>query len=119
MEDLIRRSDAVAILEDLQKDHLQFCLIPFRQAIERVQAIPSADSTGDLDNAIYEYVKEGLMDNPYDRPQGEWIAKTESYHSLWVCSECGSWALLEYNEQMCLSNFCPNCGAYMKGADDE
>ena len=61
MEDLIRRSDAVAILEDLQKDHLQFCLIPFRQAIERVQAIPSAESTGDLDNAIYEYVKEGLM----------------------------------------------------------
>ena len=43
MEDLIRRSDAMAILEDLQKDHLQFCLIPFRQAIERVQALPSAD----------------------------------------------------------------------------
>lgn len=53
-----------------------------------------------------------------DRPQGKWIAKTENYHSHWVCSECGSWALLEYNEQMCLSNFCPNCGAQMKGADD-
>lgn len=53
-----------------------------------------------------------------DRQQGEWIAKTENYHSHWVCSECGSWALLEYNEQMCLSNFCPNCGARMKGADD-
>ena len=75
MEDLIRRSDAVAILEDLQKDHLQFCLIPFRQAIERVQAIPSAESTGDLDNAIYEYVKEGLMDNPYGRPQGDTVSR--------------------------------------------
>ena len=40
-------------------------------------------------------------------------------HSHWVCSECGAWALLDYNEQMCLSNFCPNCGADMKGADDE
>lgn len=43
MEDLIRRSDAIAILKDLQSKHLQFCLIPFRQAIERVQALPSTD----------------------------------------------------------------------------
>lgn len=54
-----------------------------------------------------------------DRPQGEWIAKTEKYLSYWACSECEAWALLDYNEQMCLSNFCPNCGARMKGADDE
>ena len=51
--------------------------------------------------------------------QGEWIAKTENYHSHWECSECGGWALLEYNEQMCLSKYCPDCGARMKGADDE
>ena len=51
--------------------------------------------------------------------RGEWIAKTENYHSHWVCSECGGWALLEYNEQMCLSNFCPNCGADMRGKDDD
>lgn len=39
----IDREDTIKILKDLQKDHLQFCLIPFRQAIERVQALPSAD----------------------------------------------------------------------------
>ena len=50
---------------------------------------------------------------------GEWIAKTENYHSHWVCSKCGAWALLEYNEQMCLSNFCPNCGADMREREDE
>ena len=76
MEDLIRRSDAIAILEDLQSKHLQFCLVPFRIAIEKVQAIPSAESTGDLDNAIYEYVKEGLMANPYNGTQ-EWIPCSE------------------------------------------
>ena len=54
-----------------------------------------------------------------DRPHGEWIAKTENYHSYWACSECGAGALLEYNEQMCLSHYCPNCGAKMKGADNE
>ena len=76
MEDLIRRSDAIAILEDLQSKHLQFCLMPFRIAIEKVQALPSAESTGDLDNAIYEYVKEGLMANPYNKSQ-EWISCSE------------------------------------------
>ena len=83
MEDLIRRSDAIAILKDLQSKHLQFCLVPFRIAIEKVQAIPSAESTGDLDNAICEYVKEGLMANPYDRPQDrEQFGKTEQLRHL-------------------------------------
>ena len=48
-----------------------------------------------------------------DRPKGKWIAKTVNSHSYWICSECGSWALLDYHEQMCLSDFCPNCGAKM------
>ena len=132
MEDLIRRSDAVAILEDLQKDHLQFCLIPFRQAIERVQAIPSAESTGDLDNAIYEYVKEGLMDNPYDRPQGEWIdaeipLECGGSMPIQVCNLCKTFYPLAYTGGG--HRFCPNCGARMfakdtnvpnkKGADDD
>ena len=60
-----------------------------------------------------------LMGMIADRPQGGGIAKTENYHSHWVCSECGAWALLDFNEQMFLSNFCPDCGAKMKGADDE
>ena len=54
-----------------------------------------------------------------ERKRGEWIAKTENCHSHWVCSECGAWALLEYNEQMYLSNFCPNCGADMRGEEYE
>ena len=138
MEDLIRRSDAVAILEDLQKDHLQFCLIPFRQAIERVQAIPSAESTGDLDNAIYEYVQDGLMSNPYDRPQGEWIEEEYKgriygiYRCQYKCFHCG-YVPMHRVEPIIPTNrtlrFCPNCGARMfakdtnvpnkKGADDE
>ena len=122
MEDLIRRSDAVAILEDLQKDHLQFCLIPFRQAIERVQAIPSAESTGDLDNAIYEYVKEGLMDNPYDRPQGEWIdaeipIECGGSMPIQVCNLCKTFYPLAYTGGG--HRFCPNCGADMREREGE
>ena len=48
-----------------------------------------------------------------DRPQGQWI---EMYRNgfgniICMCSKC--------NFHTTKSNFCPNCGARMKGADDE
>ena len=45
-----------------------------------------------------------------DRPQGEWIWD-EQILGL-VCSECKELGVDR-------SNFCPNCGCRMKGADDE
>ena len=47
--------------------------------------------------------------------EGEWIAKTESNHSHWICNKCGKEALLEHSGQMCLSRYCPDCGVKMKG----
>jgi len=51
-----------------------------------------------------------------DRPQGEWIDRGMRVPSSWIkkCSLCGyetdTW-------RWC--NYCPSCGARMKGADDE
>ena len=51
----------------------------------------------------------------YGRPQGEWV---EGYHDGFTthdCSICGfskEGTHLQYN-------FCPNCGAYMKGEPNE
>lgn len=43
-----------------------------------------------------------------DRPQGEWIKDDD-----WCkCSVCGN----TFDE---LTDFCPSCGARMKGVDDE
>ena len=109
MSDLIRREDAIAILEDLQSKHLQFCLVPFRIAIEKVQAIPSAD-----------------------RPQGEWVDAEIPLESgdtmpIQVCNLCKTFYPLAYTGGG--HRFCPNCGARMfakdtnvpnkEGADDE
>ena len=44
-------------------------------------------------------------------PQGEWI-DVNGDGSLWRCDQCKDTAC-------CKGNFCPNCGARMKGADDE
>ena len=47
-----------------------------------------------------------------DRPSGEW----EEYEiGSFRCSNCGCKAIWKIFED----NYCPNCGARMKGADDE
>ena len=56
-----------------------------------------------------------------EQKMGKWIRdkKTEKeeqliFHKIWTCSKCG--------EQQCRpkpSNFCPNCGADMRGEKDE
>lgn len=51
------------------------------------------------------------------RPQGEWIEQTEyNGDTYYDCSVCGnSWTTIDgtpWNNGM---NFCPNCGAKMKG----
>ena len=58
--------------------------------------------------------KQIIINAPFmsDRPQGEWIA-TRSQCG-WKCSLCGT----EYR-MLKKGNFCSNCGARMKGADDE
>ena len=51
-----------------------------------------------------------------DRPPGEWIYIDEPIignpYGRYRCSECNL-------EEPFESNYCPNCGARMKGADDE
>ena len=51
-----------------------------------------------------------------DRPQGEWIYIDEPIignpYGRYKCSECNF-------EEPFESDFCPNCGARMKGVDDE
>lgn len=48
-----------------------------------------------------------------EREIGEWQYTDDMYETL-ICSVCG------YDtEDYVKHNFCPNCGAYMKGADNE
>ena len=67
-------------------------------------------------DALRDTLKE-LPSAQQGQKKGEWIRdkKTEKeeqlmFHKVWTCSECG--------EQQCRpkpSNFCPNCGADMRG----
>ena len=74
------------------------------------------------DEAI-ELVKE--IDKP-ERKRGRWIEKSKWQSGRWIkwfeCSICGE---KDYNAEMYedmpftgLSNFCPNCGADMRGESE-
>ena len=112
-DDLIKREDAINVIWEYDVNPSADGMIFEAQShIDRdIRLIPSAD-----------------------RPQGEWIA-VDSYSAFggseeqWnahgnpiayhYCSNCKSQTRVdEFGEEM-LTDFCPNCGARMKGEDDE
>ena len=120
MSDLIRREDAIGACA-----YETFECYEARKAIRN---LPSADRPQKViaqitfdEEKLREIVKEAVerFKEEYeitDRPRGEWIDRGMRVPSSWVkkCSLCGyetdTW-------RWC--NFCPHCGARMKGADDE
>ena len=69
-------------------------------------------------NVAKDDAREILSDVPtidaVERKRGEW-QKLPKYEYIMCCSECG-WVhdVLHYGDK-----YCPNCGARMKGADDD
>lgn len=64
-----------------------------------------------------EEMVEKMRNAPSVIPQqkeGEWYRQTTDHFDYWECSECGMGVGLDD-----IKNYCPNCGAKMKGADDE
>ena len=127
MDDLIRRSDAIKAVEERS-----FAVRDSYTVKAILRNVPSADSevVGKLKAAIEseEFCKNcptaerisgenllGAMALGFsygintDRPQGEWKINNNGWA---YCSKCGRFGLESYD-------FCPSCGARMKGADDE
>lgn len=99
IKDTIYREDAIKAVKNVSENytkegdrewhpHVDFII----QALVEVPSIPSED-----------------------RPQGEWIVHSNG--KMCDCSVCNESydRTFEYVDEW---NFCPNCGARMKGADD-
>lgn len=69
-------------------------------------------------NGIDKDMREALdmaIEALSDKPKGEWIDSRDTdtpWNDGFKCSACKSNSLIRYN-------FCPNCGARMKGGDTE
>ena len=90
MSDLISRQDVYCILEKMMVDRpLDSDRWVIRDIDKEIKSLQSVD-----------------------RPMGEWLAR-DCVFGVVYCSECG------YELKQNDTHFCPNCGARMKGADDE
>lgn len=89
-EDLIKRSDAIKVVR-----HISMGLVDADTRQKLIEALPSAD-----------------------RPQGEW---KDVPPNAWECNGIVQWRECSVCKcrSMFISNYCPHCGAKMKGADDE
>jgi hypothetical protein len=98
------------------------------------EAVPTHGRLIDADALIDKLPKEYLgstihlliNDAPTaqaDRPHGEWYQikdhKIMGEGYLWHCSICDYKVYQDSSKDYPTENFCPNCGAKMKGADDE
>ena len=72
--------------------------------------------------------QRGYEKGKADRPQGEWLPFEFGDERWHKCSCCGTAdKYVEYvprpngtvGKLVSIRNFCPNCGARMKGADDD
>ena len=103
-KDTIYRQDAIKALDNAWINGTS--LLDANEAIKQLSDLPSAD-----------------------RPQGEWIYCEEDdshlpedgRYGIFKCSNCGSkqsFPISEGSGRVYGDNYCPSCGARMKGADE-
>ena len=117
--DLISRADALEQMAQAECGlHYEDCEADkcYCSYIQRILDLPTADRPQVNSNSAEEQIAETC-----DRPKGEWIGEGDGYadgeivYDTWYCSKCDH---CEEGEELALPNFCPNCGARMKGEAD-
>lgn len=114
MSDLIRREDAIRAIDSLGEVY-----ILYYDLLMLINRLPSAEPEEMIvgystykPEVLSQYLREDFISPAEpERKNGYWIVKEEDWRKQleWdECSECGFATTKQYN-------FCPNCGADMKG----
>lgn len=99
-------------------------LIDADALIERLKAWDTNDAT---DKALYNFALNRVLEAPTiepERKRGKWYKPVgmmpPEYAGVYRCSKCDEIALRDWKHfKQVLSNFCPNCGADMRGEQNE
>ena len=82
-----------------------------KEAIEILKRATMFEPT--LENRDYPKAFDLAIKALEDRPRGEWI---DHGYSFYICNKCG---MGNNNVGGCKTNFCPNCGADMRGGKND
>ena len=108
--DLISRQDAIDALDE-QIRQCDKALSAFDISMKDEYAVK-------VERASLVAFRETLEYMPSAEPKkGEWIPENRTMDAFWVCSACKFPS--EAHAANILYNFCPNCGADMRGEEDE
>ena len=87
------------------------------EAIEKARANVGHNLERSIGKSIIEILDEVGRDidrlPPAEPKRGKWIHNGSQFKNRWICSECG------YMYYLQKPNFCPNCGADMRGERNE
>lgn len=107
MSDLIRRADAIKAIEDLPNAYNGWS-----DAYDKAYVIGTLEEVPTAEPERGKWEEKETFHNANDNPIiEEWQSAR--------CSVCHKYHTTPYMYYFNDYNFCPNCGARMKGADDD
>jgi rubrerythrin len=77
---------------------------------------PDSNTVREALSLLKKAIKKISTEDVRPVKRGRWISDGNGYHWVYVCSVCGWKDGYPFNER---HNFCPNCGADMRGTQDE
>ena len=125
-DDLIKRSDALSAAGDMSyiafEIRRKIRMIPSADAPYKVLAHIDLDPDEVVDRMKHLQIEVNPAEGKWEEKETFCVADDDPIISQWQsarCSECGKYHTTPYMYHFNDYNYCPYCGAQMKGVDDE